>query len=88
MWGQICLVWFSSKKKLRMDNVHGVSDNFLSKRSKFWRLKNRGLLKTYCIKLKKKKKLNKLNKLDEGLLFSKKLATFLGFCLEFFGCKT
>lgn len=55
MWGQICGVWFASEKKLRMENVPGVSDGFLSKRSKSGGLKKRGLLKTCCVKRKKKK---------------------------------
>lgn len=54
MWGQICFVWFSSKKKLRMENVHGINESFLSKQSKFWGLKKQDMLKTCCIKLKKK----------------------------------
>lgn len=39
MWSRICLVWFSLKKKLRMENVHGISENFLSKQTKFEGLK-------------------------------------------------
>lgn len=39
MWGRICLVWFSLEKKLRMENVHGIGENFLSKQTEFGGLK-------------------------------------------------